>query len=75
MKKISVCILTALLFSCSDGTDKTTTGESAPGTAPIENVNGNVPDTTNSISPDNTTKVPDSSHLKDSLRKDSARRQ
>jgi len=68
MKNILPCLLFVCLSSCSDGT--TTTDESAGTTAtPVENVNGNIPDTTNSVSLDNSNKTPDSSHLKDSTKK------
>lgn len=52
MKKLLFILLTAVVFSCaSDKKDDTTDkSENQPG---IPNVNGNIPDTTNSINLDN----------------------
>jgi hypothetical protein len=67
MKKITVCLLTGFFFSCSNGDTTTTTTESTSPSVPIENVNGNIPDTTNSVSLDKT--ATDSTEVKDSTRK------
>ena len=74
MKKITFCLAAAFLFACGNDTSTTTDDTTTTPTTPVENVNGNVPDTTNSITPGVTNKTPDSSHLRDSLRGDSARR-
>ena len=72
MKKLLSFLALAMFLSCSDDkTTTTTTEEGAATTAPIENVNGNIPDTTNSVSPSSLTEIPDSTHLKDSTKKDS----
>jgi hypothetical protein len=77
MKKLSFGLLFAFFFSCSDNkTTTTTTEEGSATTAPVENVNGNIPDTTNGVSPSTMTQTPDSTHLKDSARdlKDSTKK-
>lgn len=69
MKKLAVCLLTGFFFSCSDGdtTTTTTTNEPNSTSVPIENVNGNIPDTVNSVSP--TKPETDSTVTKDSVRR------
>ena len=51
MKKILFLALSAMIFSCASKEEKTT-GEKADSTkneAGVQNVNGNIPDTTNAI--------------------------
>jgi hypothetical protein len=75
MKSFLFCCLVVFLVSCSDGT-KTTTDSNGSSNAvtPLENVNGNIPDTVNSVTPGTVNKGVDSSHVKDSAAKDSARK-
>ena len=62
---IMLCFSLAVLASCSDGTND---GENAsPATPGVQNVNGNVPDTQNSINL-NGSQQQDSTYIKDSLR-------
>jgi len=71
MKYYLLAGMIALLASCSNGSDTpttTTTNEASPNT-PVENVNGNVPDTTNSISPGNRDKTRVDSSYIDSTKK------
>jgi hypothetical protein len=71
MKNYLLLGMIALLASCSNGSEKpttTTTNEASPNT-PVENVNGNVPDTINSISPDNRDKTKVDSSYIDSTKK------
>lgn len=67
MKNVSFCFLLAILLSCSNG-DKSSTTESAPNTPNIQNVNGDVPDTSSSVTL-NHTMAQDSSYAKDSTKK------
>lgn len=67
MKKIAVCLLTGFFFSCSDGVTTTKTNEQSNPKVPIENVNGNIPDTVNSVSIEKP--KTDSVTVKDSTRK------
>jgi uncharacterized lipoprotein YajG len=66
MKKLFVIVAaSALIFSCSSKEEDTTEETSNP--AGIQNVNGNIPDTTNSI--DLSTSKKDSVVAGDSLKK------
>lgn len=75
MKHLACGLLLVIMASCSSGTTTTTTttttdsngGSNAA--APVENVNGNVPDTTNTVTPGTLKKNVDSSYAKDSLKK------
>jgi hypothetical protein len=67
MKKLAVCLLTGFFFSCLDGDKTTTTNDTDATSVPVENVNGNLPDTTNSVSPVEPER--DSSIVKDTTRK------
>jgi hypothetical protein len=50
MKKLwNVFIIALFLAACDNGKSKSTT-DAAPNTPNVENVNGNIPDTTNSVS-------------------------
>jgi len=62
MKQFLPFVIAAFLVSCNDS-EKNTGPASAPVTPGIENVNGNIPDTTNSISLDNS----DTTSRRDSL--------
>ena len=75
MKSFLFCCLVVFLVSCSDGT-KTTTDSNGSSNAvtPLENVNGNIPDTVNSVTPGTVKKSVDSTYAKDSTVKDSARK-
>ncbi|HJW16771.1 MAG TPA: hypothetical protein VJ499_06615 [Flavisolibacter sp.] len=71
MKNYLFLGMVALLASCSNGSEApktTTTNEASPNT-PVENVNGNVPDTINSISPDTRDKTKIDSSYVDSTKK------
>jgi len=71
MKYYILMAMMVFVVSCSNGTDKsttTTTNEASPNT-PVENVNGNVPDTINSVSPDNRDKTRIDSSYVDSTKK------
>lgn len=72
MKKVIASLLTVCFFAAcgNDNTTKsesdTTTTTTGPGTPAVENVNGNVPDTTNSVTlnkplPKDSSSVTDSS--------------
>ncbi|MGZ3838885.1 MAG: hypothetical protein ACXVBI_09965 [Flavisolibacter sp.] len=74
MKHLACGLLLVIMASCSSGTTTTTTtttdsngGSNAA--APVENVNGNVPDTTNTVTPGTPKKNVNSSYAKDSLKK------
>ncbi|WP_148661104.1 hypothetical protein [Flavisolibacter tropicus] len=60
-------LMTGILLSCKNKNTTTTTTESSPNLTNVENVNGNIPDTTNSISLENRQTV-DSLSLADSLK-------
>jgi hypothetical protein len=63
MKKLWIGIVTVLaITSCNDGTENT---ESSPNLTNVQNVNGNMPDTSSSISLDNK-QTDDSLTIKDS---------
>jgi hypothetical protein len=51
MKKIACIALSVVIFSCASKDEKTTgtTTDSAKNEAGVQNVNGNIPDTTNAI--------------------------
>lgn len=66
MKKSAVLLSAVLFFACSDGDNTSTTNDTNATSVPIENVNGNIPDTVNSVSP---VKPEMDSALKDSTRK------
>lgn len=64
-------MLLAFLASCSNSTTTTTTtttdsSGSSNAATPVENVNGNVPDTNNSVTPGTMKKNVDSTYAKDS---------
>jgi PBP1b-binding outer membrane lipoprotein LpoB len=67
MKKVAVCLLAGFFFSCSGGDTTTKTNEQSNPSVPIENVNGNIPDTVNSVSIEKP--QTDSVTVKDSTRK------
>jgi hypothetical protein len=71
MKKLCSFFLLSMLFACSDGTKPTTTDSDGSSNAvtPLENVNGNIPDTTNSVTQGTIKKGVDSTYVKDSLHK------
>ena len=72
MKKLFIAGGIFVLASCnSDSTGEITEDSTATTTTQaIENVNGNIPDTSNSIKiPDKTPTDIDSTHIKDSLKK------
>jgi hypothetical protein len=58
-------LLTGILLSCNNNDPKTT--ESSPNLTNVQNVNGNIPDTTSSISLENRQTV-DSLPVSDSLK-------
>jgi len=65
MKKILLVIaISVVLFSCASKEEETTEGTTSP--AGIQSVNGNIPDTTNSI--DLSTQKQDTVQSKDSLK-------
>ncbi|MGN6402473.1 MAG: hypothetical protein ACTHMD_18590 [Flavisolibacter sp.] len=77
MKSFLFCCLVVFFVSCSDGTTTTTTTDSngsSNAVTPLENVNGNIPDTINSVTPGTVKKGVDSSYAKDSTVKDSLRK-
>ncbi|MDB5232969.1 MAG: hypothetical protein JWN76_3774 [Chitinophagaceae bacterium] len=51
MKKLIIISFVYLFGACNSGTDKTNSQDTVSSQGPVENVNGNVPDTTNSLSP------------------------
>lgn len=60
MKKILFCLSLTLAFAaCNDTSDKEAV-EAAPNTPNVQNVNGNMPDTTTGISLDNNGATSDS---------------
>lgn len=63
MKKILFVVCTVVIFSCSSKEEETT--EETKNPAGIQNVNGNIPDTTNSI--DLSTEKKDTVLSRDSL--------
>jgi hypothetical protein len=67
MKKLFYLAVLGFTFSCSDNKTNTTTTESTPVTPAADNVNGNIPDSTNNIKLNQQLPV-DSSHLRDSTR-------
>ncbi|HEY0068203.1 MAG TPA: hypothetical protein VGB46_12590 [Flavisolibacter sp.] len=61
MKKILLCVFLSLaLAACNNDTSNKEAVEPAPNTTNVQNVNGNMPDTTTGISLDNNQSVPDS---------------
>lgn len=75
MKSFLSCCLVAFLVSCSDGTTTTTDSNgSSNAVTPLENVNGNMPDTINSVTPGTIKKGVDSTYAKDSTANDSVRK-
>jgi len=62
MKKLFIIMLSPLIFSCSSNDKKTT--EETKNEAGVQNVNGNIPDTANSINL--STHKNDSAQVKDS---------
>lgn len=64
MKKILFIALSTVIFGCSSKEEETTEETTSP--AGIQNVNGNIPDTTNSI--DLSTEKKDTVQSKDSLK-------
>ena len=71
MKYYLIMAIMVFVVACSNGTDTsntTTTDQASPNT-PVENVNGNVPDTINSVSPDNRDKTRVDSSYVDSTKK------
>ena len=60
-------LITGILMSCKNKTTTTTT-ESSPNLTNVQNVNGNIPDTSSSISLDNRQTV-DSLSVSDSIKK------
>lgn len=66
MKKIIFIALSALIFSCASKDEKTTGAktDSTKNEAGVQNVNGNIPDTTNAINL--STHKNDSAQVKDS---------
>ena len=66
MRVILFSLACSFLFSCGDGEDHTTNAE-GPAMAPVENVNGKIPDTTNSVTIGEPST--DSSTVQDSIRR------
>ena len=64
MKKLFSLLVIGFLFSCGNGKTDANKTES-PVTPPVDNVNGNIPDSTNSINLNQPLPI-DSSHLNDS---------
>ncbi|HYO22686.1 MAG TPA: hypothetical protein VER36_09780 [Flavisolibacter sp.] len=62
MKKLLYLPVIGFLLSCGNDTVKT---ETTPASPAVENVEGNIPDSTNSVNLNGTLPV-DSSHLRDS---------
>ena len=75
MKSFLFCCLVVFFVSCSDGTTTTTDSNgSSNAVTPLENVNGNIPDTINSVTQGTVKKGVDSSYARDSTVKDSLRK-
>jgi hypothetical protein len=74
MKKIlSFIVLCNFIFACNNSSDSSTSKDSTTtNQTNVENVNGNVPDSTSGINLNHSLPI-DSSRMKDSLKKDSAR--
>jgi hypothetical protein len=68
MKQILICAAAVFLFACSNQSKTPDTNES-PGAPNVQNVNGNVPDTSNSVDLSGSGKPVDSSYAKDSMRR------
>ena len=71
MNKLFALLITiSLLIACNNNGDTTTSADSAtaPANTNVENVNGNVPDTTSGMTLNQTLPV-DSSRLKDSSKR------
>lgn len=66
-KNLLIVLIFTLLFSCNNSSDKTTT-EGTQVQGPVENVNGNIPDTSNAIKLD-VHKKDSTSSSKDSSKK------
>ena len=65
---VMVCSL-AVFTACNSGDDAEATDKAAPNSSPVQNVNGNIPDSANSINLNQSLPV-DSSRLKaDSVKK------
>jgi hypothetical protein len=61
MKKILLCLsLPLVLAACNEDASNKEAVESSPNTTNVQNVNGNMPDTTTGISLDNNQSAPDS---------------
>jgi hypothetical protein len=58
-----------MLLSCSNSNKTSPTNEGAPNTPNVENVNGNMPDTSSSVNLGNPSTAQDSTGLKDSTKK------
>ena len=70
MKKIATGFLFMILLSCSNkGKKVSPTNEGTPNTPNVENVNGNIPDTVNTVTLGHPDTTKDSSGLKDSTKK------
>lgn len=65
MKKILLIAVSAFIFGCASKEEETTEETTSP--AGIQNVNGNIPDTTNSI--DLSTTKKDTVQTKDTIQK------
>ncbi|MGN6163268.1 MAG: hypothetical protein ACTHOF_01905 [Flavisolibacter sp.] len=77
MKSFLFFCLVFFFVSCSDGTTTTTTTDSngsSNAVTPLENVNGNIPDTINSVTPGTVKKGIDSTYAKDSTARDSTKK-
>jgi hypothetical protein len=75
MKKLfSLLFVSSCIVACNNSSSTSNTSDDSSGTNPtnIENVNGNVPDTNSGMTLNQSLPV-DSSALKDSAKKDSAR--
>jgi hypothetical protein len=74
MKKLfSIIVLCNFIFACNNSSDSSTSKDSTTtNQTNVENVNGNVPDSTSGINLNHSLPI-DSSRMKDSLKKDSAR--
>ncbi|RYZ49325.1 MAG: hypothetical protein EOO14_20840 [Chitinophagaceae bacterium] len=67
MKKLLSLLIMGFLFSCGNGKMDDNKTES-PVTPPVDNVNGNIPDSTNTINLNQPLPI-DSSNLKDSTQR------